>query len=139
MTGRSRLLALGAAIAFGLTSTACGGDQAGQQARSGAAQEEATQPQIQVSDAELESFIRASMELEEFRSEMQKRMSQATGQEEGREVRQKLLQERDSIIQAAGLEGTERYNAITKAVKSNERLRDRYTKLRSTMEGDSAM
>lgn len=136
-----RLLTVTAATALALTISACGGGEQGgqQQTRTATKQSQSTGPQIDVSDAELESFVEASMQLEAFRSEMQQRMSEAENQEEGRKVRQRLLQERDSIVQAAGLDGgTQRYNAIMKAVKSNEQIRKRYTAVREQMESDTA-
>ncbi|MFB6240607.1 MAG: DUF4168 domain-containing protein [Gemmatimonadota bacterium] len=136
----TRLTAVAATLALGITISACGGgDQgAGQQAQTTTKQSQSTGPRIDVSDSELKSFVEASMQLEAFRSEMQQRMSEAQNQKEGRKVRQRLMQERDSIIQAAGLDGTKRYNAIMKAIKSSEQLRKRYTSLRDQMESDTA-
>lgn len=136
----TRLTAVAATLALGITISACGGgDQgAGQQAQTTTKQSQSTGPRIDVSDSELKSFVEASMQLEAFRSEMQQRMSEAANQKEGRKVRQRLMQERDSIIQAAGLDGTKRYNAIMKAIKSSEQLRKRYTSLRDQMESDTA-
>lgn len=134
-----RLSSVTAALAFGLTIAACGGGDQGtqQQPQTTTKQSQSSGTQIQVSDSELKSFVKASVQLENFRSEMQQRMSEAANQEEGRKVRQKLLRERDSIIRAAGLEGTERYNAIMKAVKNSEQLRKRYTALRKQMEAEA--
>lgn len=135
-----RLSAVSAALVLGLVAAACGGDQgAGQQgAETATEQAEQSGAQVQVSDAELRSFVRASMELEDFRSEMQTRMSEAADQEEGRKVRQELMQERDSIVRAAGLDGTERYNSIMKAVKASDRVQERYTSIRQQMASDTA-
>lgn len=135
-----RLTTVAAALALGITISACGGGDQGaqQQAETTTKQSQSTEPRIDVSDAELESFVEASMQLEEFRPEMQQRMSEAENQKEGRKVRQRLMQERDSIIQATGLDGTQRYNAIMKAVKSSEQIRKRYTSIREQMEGDTA-
>lgn len=135
-----RLTTVAAALALGIAISACGGgDQGGQQqAQTTTKQSQSGGPQIDVSDTELESFVEASMQLEAFRSEMQQRMSEAENQEEGRKVRQTLMQERDSIIRAAGLDGTQRYNAIMKAIKSSEQIRKRYTAVREQMESDTA-
>mgnify|MGYP006284378319 FL=1 len=135
-----RLLAIGLSLVFVLGSTACGGgEDTGQQQSSATGQKAATSgPQVDVSDSELRSFIQASLQLESFRQEMRSRMQEASGQEEGQEVREQLMLERDSIVEAAGLSGTARYDTIMEAIKTSERLRKRYTSLRDSMEADSA-
>jgi uncharacterized protein HemX len=133
-----RLTTVAAALALGIAISACGGgDQGAQQQTRETKQSQSTGPQIDVSDSELESFVEASMQLEAFRSEMQQRMSEAEGQAEGQKVRRQLMQERDRIIRAADLEGTQRYNAIMKAVKSSEQIRKRYTSIREQVETES--
>lgn len=134
-----RLLAIGLSLAFVTGAAACGGGgDAGQQQGSATGQEAARQqPRISVSDSTLVSFIDASLELETFRQEMRSRMQEASGQE-GRKVRKKLMQERDSIIEAAGLSGPARYDTIMEAIKTNERLRKRYMSLRDSIESSPA-
>lgn len=134
-----RLAAIGASLLFVLGTVACGGgDSAGQQESATGQKAGSAGPQVQVSDSELRSFIEASMELEAFQREMRKRMKEAAGAERGREVRQQLMQERDSIVEAAGLSGTARYDTIMQAIKASEKLRKRYTSLREKMEADTA-
>lgn len=134
-----RLLAIGLSLVFLIGAAACGGgDDTGQQTSAAGQQGQAAQPQYDVSDAELRSFIQASMELESFQQEMRSRMQEAADSEEGREVRQELMQERDSIIEAAGLSGTARYDTVMKAVKTSDAVQERYTSLRDSMEADSA-
>ena len=135
-----RLLAIGVSVLLVIGPAACGGggDDGQQQASATGQGAAASQPAVDVSDAELRSFVEASLELESFRQEMRSRMQEASGQEQGQKVRQKLLQERDSIIEAAGLSDRARYDTIMETIKSNEQLRDRYTSLRDSMEADSA-
>lgn len=129
-----RLTTVAAVLTLGVTIAACGGgDQEARQADTATKEE----PQVEVSDSELKSFVEASMRLEDFSSEMRQRMSEAEGQEEGRKVREQLMQQRDSIIRAAGLDGTERYDAIMEAIKSNEQIRNRYMALRNQMESET--
>lgn len=133
-----RLLAIGVSLVFATGAAACGGgdDTAQQQQQQPGAtgQQQTSGPQVDVSDQELVSFIQVSIALEEFQAEMQSRMSQASGQEEGMKVRKKLMQERDSIISASDLEGPARYQEIMKAVKMSETLQKRYTSLRDSVE-----
>lgn len=135
-----RLLAIGVSLVFVVGTAACGGgDDTGQQQSAATGQKAGvSQPSIDVSDSELRSFIEASLELESFREEMRTRMQEASGQEQGQKVRKQLLQERDSIIEAAGLSGRARYDTIMEAVKSNEQIRKRYMSFRDSMESDSA-
>lgn len=134
-----RLLAIGVSLVFVVGTAACGGgdDTAQQQSAATGQKAGASQPSIDVSDSELRSFIEASLELESFQQEMRSRMQEASGQEQGQKVRKQLLQERDSIIEAAGLSGRARYDSIMKAIKSNEQIRKRYTSFRDSMETDS--
>lgn len=130
-----RLLAIGLSLVFAFGTAACGGDDAGQRESEISGQQGQTaQPRTQVSDSELRSFIRASMELEDFQQEMRTRMQEASDQEEGRKIRRRLMQERDSIIEAAGLDGSARYDTIMGAVKASESVQERYTSLRDSME-----
>lgn len=135
-----RLLAIGVSLVFVAGSAACGGgDDTGQQQSAATGQKAgASQPSVDVSDSELRSFAEASVELESFRQEMRSRMQEASGQEQGQKVRQQLLQERDSIIEAAGLSGTARYDTIMEAIKSNEQIRMRYQGFRDSIAADSA-
>lgn len=135
-----RLLAIGVSLVFVAGTAACGGgEETGQQQGAATGQKAgASQPSIDVSDSELRSFIEASLELESFREEMRTRMQEASGQEQGQKVRKQLLQERDSIIEAAGLSGRARYDTIMEAVKSNEQIRKRYMSFRDSIESDSA-
>ncbi len=135
-----RLLAIGVSIVFAIGTAACGGgDDAGQQQSAATGQKAAASgPGVEVSDSDLRSFIRASLELESFREQMRSRMQEASGQEEGQKVRKQLMQERDSIIEAAGLSDRARYDTIMEAIKSNERLRKRYQSFRDSMDTDSA-
>lgn len=135
----NRLLAIGLSLAFVTVAAACGGgDDAGQQQDPAAGQKAgAQQPAVSVSDSTLVSFIQASLELETFRQDMRSRMQEA-GQEKGQKVRERLMQERDSIIEAAGLSGKAQYDSIMEAVKSNERLRKRYMHFRDSLESASA-
>lgn len=135
-----RLLAIGISLVFVVGAAACGGgDDTGQQQSAATGQKAgASQPSIDVSDSELRSFIEASLELESFQQEMRSRMQETSGQEQGQEVRQQLLQERDSIIEDAGLSGRARYDSIMEAIKTNDQIRKRYTSFRDSMEADSA-
>lgn len=134
-----RLLAIGLSLVFVTGAAACGGgEDAGQEQGPATGQKAgAGQPAVSVSDSTLISFIEASLELETFRQEMRSRMQDA-GQEEGQKVRKKLMQERDSIIDAAGLSGKTQYDSIMEAVKSDERLRKRYMNFRDSLEAASA-
>lgn len=135
-----RLLAIGLSLVFVVGSAACGGgDDAGQQQSAATGQKAgASQPSVDVSDSELRSFAEVSVELEAFRQEMRSRMQEASGQEQGKKIRQQLLQERDSIIEAAGLSGTAQYDSIMKAIKSSEQIRKRYQSFRDSIAADSA-
>lgn len=134
-----RLAAIGASLLLVLGLPACGGgDSAGGQDSATGQKAASTGPRVEVSDAELRSFVEASLELQAFQSEMRKRMQGAQGAEEGRATRKQLMQERDSIVTAAGLESRARYDTIMEAIKTQERLRKRYTSLRDQMETDTA-
>ena len=136
-----RLLAIGLSLVFVVGAAGCGGGDAGQQAQQAsdaARQGQSAEPRFDVSDSELQSFIRASMELESFQQEMRSRMQEAADSEEGRQVREQLMQERDSIIEAAGLSSASRYDTVMQAVKTSDSVQERYTALRDSMEADSA-
>lgn len=144
-----RLLAIGVSLVFAAGAAACGGgddtaqqqqqqpDATGQQPGA-TGQQQTAEPQVDVSDDELVSFVQVSMALEEFQAEMRSRMSEASGQEEGMKVREQLMQERDSIIAASDLEGPARYQELMKAVKMSETLQKRYTSLRDSVEAASS-
>lgn len=133
-----RLPAIGLSLLFLTGAAACGGgDDAGRQQGAATGQRAgAQQPAVSVSDSTLVSFIEASLALETFRQEMRSRMQEA-GQEKGQEVRERLMQERDSIIEAAGLSGKAQYDSIMEAVKTNERFRKRYMAFRDSIEAAS--
>lgn len=133
----TRLTAIAASVLLAVGTAACGGGETGtKQGQDQATGQKAgtAEPAIQVSDAELESFVRASMELEAFQKQMRKRMSAASGTEARRKVRKRLMQERDSIVVAAGLSSAGRYDTIMESLKSAGPLQDRYTALRDSME-----
>lgn len=135
-----RLLAIGVSLAFVTGAAACGGDDDAAQQQVGAAgqQGQTAETQVDVSDDELRAFISLSMRLEDFQQEMRSRMNEASGQEEGMKVRKQLMQERDSIIEASGLESPARYEEIMKAVKMSETLQKRYASLRDSVEAEAA-
>lgn len=136
-----RLLAIGLSLVFVLGAAACGGGgDAGDQESTATGQKAGAQqqPRMSVADSTLLAFIEASLELESFQQEMRSRMQEASGQEEGQKVRQQLMQERDSIIEAAGLSGPERYDSVMQAIKASDRVQKRYTTLRDSVESDSA-
>lgn len=135
-----RLLTIGLSLVFVLGAAACGGGgDAGDQESTATGQKAgAQQPRMNVADSTLLAFIEASLELESFQQEMRSRMQEASGQEEGQEVRQQLMQERDSIIEAAGLSGPERYDSVMQAIKTSDAVQERYTTLRDSVESDSA-
>lgn len=138
-TRMRRFLAVGLSLVFVVGAAGCGGgDDAGQQTSDAAQQGQSAEPRFDVSDAELQSFIQASMELESFQQEMRTRMQEAADSEEGRQIRQQLMQERDSIIEASGLTGAARYDTIMQAVKTSDSVQERYTTLRDSMEAESA-
>lgn len=136
-----RLLTIGLSLVFVLGAAACGGGgDAGDQESTATGQKAGAQqqPRMNVADSTLLAFIEASLELESFQQEMRSRMQEASGQEEGQEVRQQLMQERDSIIEAAGLSGPERYDSVMQAIKTSDAVQERYTTLRDSVESDSA-
>lgn len=136
----TRLVAICASLLLVFGTAGCGGGEDGTQGQGQATGQKAgtAQPQFQVTDAELESFVQASMDLAAFQEQMQRRMSAASGTEARRRVRKKLMEERDSIIEAAGLAGPGRYDTIMQALKSDQALQQRYTALRDSMQADTA-
>lgn len=137
-----RLLAIGLSLVFVLGAAACGGGgDAGDQESTATGQKagaQQQQPRMNVADSTLLAFIEASLELESFQQEMRSRMQEASGQEQGQQVRQQLMEERDSIIEAAGLSGPAHYDSVMQAVKASDRVQERYTTLRDSVESDSA-
>lgn len=96
---------------------------AAQQSGSGVAQQE--QPaHTDFSKEELESFAKASLEVERINEKWVAQIAEAKSEEEGKQMRDKAVEEMSSAIEDEGLT-VDTYNSIFAAAESNPEIASR--------------
>ncbi|MFW6085512.1 MAG: DUF4168 domain-containing protein [Gemmatimonadota bacterium] len=82
-------------------------------------------PDIEISDAELEQFVNAYLEVEEIQMELNEDLQTAQATEEAQQLQQAANQEMAAAISENGME-TERFSLIAQAINADPELQEEF-------------
>ena len=105
-----------------------------------AAQEQQMQPQqqapdIEISDAEMEQFVTAYLEVEQIQMELNEDLQSAQATEEAQQLQRQANQEMAAAIAENGME-TERFSLIVQAINADPELQEDFAAKRMEMSGE---
>lgn len=138
---------IGLTILVAFATVACGGgDQDGSQQQDPATERQSPAQQqmpsqqqgqqTEVTDKELRAFVQAQNQLRTAQQELQGQMDEAMGTQDSQQVRDDAKRRFKEILNNAGLT-MERYQQISKAIKTDRSLMKQYMTIQKKMQSDS--
>lgn len=93
-------------------------------------------PDIEVSDAEMEQFIEALLEVEQIQMALTENLQNAEAAEEAQQLQQQANQEMSAAISEQGME-VERFSMIVQAINADPELQQEFAAKRMELEGET--
>lgn len=93
-------------------------------------------PDIELSDAEMEQFIEAYLEVEQIQMALTEDLQNAEAADEAQQLQRQATQEMNSAISEQGME-VERFGMIVQAINADPELQQEFAAKRMELDGES--
>lgn len=93
-------------------------------------------PDIELSDAEMEQFVEAYLEVEQIQMALTEDLQNAQAPEEAQQLQRQANQEMNSAISEQGME-VERFSVIVQAINADPELQQEFAAKRMELDGET--
>lgn len=98
-------------------------------------QQQAPAPEVEISDAEMEQFASAYLQVEEIQLELNEELQSAQMPEEAQQIQQEANQKMETAIVEEGMD-VERFSLIVQAINRDPELQEEFATTRMQLTGE---